>query len=140
MQGIKALSSHFQSNWTQTPISWEYYNVKEEGILTNDPNLPIIAAPYVELLSIKSMTVPIEKSTKRCLYAFHIVFSIKEGVGMESFWSAIGQLQQTYENKNINQDGLILNFEEVQVGPNSVRDGRSLHQATMLFSTYECLQ
>ena len=132
MEEIKAVASHFQNTWTLTPISWEYYNVKEEGILTNDPNLPIIAAPYTELLSIKSMTVPIEKSTKRCLYGFHVVFSIKEGIGMESYWSAVSQLQQTYENKNINVNGLILNFEEVQSGPNSVRDGRSLHQALSL--------
>jgi hypothetical protein len=139
MKGISAVAGHFQENWTFTPISWEYFNLKTSEILTNDPDVPIIAAPFVELLSAKSMTIPVEQTTKRCSYAFHCVFSIAEGIGMFDYWNALSEFQKLYENRTIGADNLVIAFEEVTSSISSVRDGRNLQQATVLFSTYENL-
>jgi len=139
MKGISAIAGHFQQNWTQTPISWEYFNVKEEGILTNNPDLPIIAAPYVELLNVTSMTIPVESTTKRCLYGFHVVFSLAEGSGMKLYWDALLEFQKLYENKTLSIEDFSMAFEEVRSSISSQRDGRSLQQSTVLFTTYENL-
>jgi hypothetical protein len=139
MLGISAVAGHFQQNWTHTPISWEYFNVKDESILTNDPSVPIIAAPFIELLTVKSMTIPIEQTTKRCLYCLHVVFSLSEGSGMFSYWKALTELQKIYENRTIPVDGLVVAFQEVENSISSSRGGRSLQQASIRFFTYENL-
>jgi len=139
MKGISAVAGHFQQNWTHTPISWEYFNVHDEGILTNDPSIPIIAAPFIELLTVKSMTIPIEQTTKRCLYCLHVVFSLAEGSGMFAYWNALTELQKLYENRTIPVDGLVVAFQELENSVSSSRTGRSLQQASIRFFTYENL-
>ncbi len=129
---------HFADNWDYCPILWEMQNAHEDidKTLTNaDPK--IIVSPYLEILSVVPMEIPVSLGMKKADFVFNVLLAEPEGQGNKNTLEVIDLLNTIYSSKllRLAKDGtnhhITLDFGEVELGSSELVQGKFLSMAVI---------
>lgn len=129
---------HFADNWTFCPILWEMQNAHEDidkTLMNADPK--IIASPFLEILSVIPMEIPVSLGMKKADFVFNILLAEPEGRGNKNTLEAIDSLNTIYSSKllRLAKDGtnnhVTLDFGEVELGSSELIQGKYLSMAVI---------
>ena len=99
---------HFSDNWTFCPILWEMQNVHEDIDKTLKEAEPqIIASPFLEILSIVPMEIPVTLGMKKADFVFNVLLAEPEGRGNKNTLESVDLLNTLYSSKllRLSKDG-----------------------------------
>lgn len=129
---------HFSENWTFCPILWEMQNVHEDIDKTlKDAEPKIVVSPYLEILSITPMEIPVHLGMKKADFVFNILLAEPEGQGNKNTLESVDTLNTIYSSKllRLSKDGtnnhVTLDFGEVELGSSELIQGKYLSMAVI---------
>jgi hypothetical protein len=129
---------HFADNWTFCPILWEMQNAHEDidkTLMNADPK--IIASPFIEILSVTPMEIPVSLGMKKAEFVFNILLAEPEGQGNKNTLEAIDSLNTIYSSKLLRlakentNNHVTLDFGEVELGSSELIQGKYLSMAVI---------